>query len=64
MAKRTEGTNASTENVKPETGNASGTVQLTRNVAGRQYGETMPAERAEALGILDATRPFENRKTR
>lgn len=40
------------------------TVQLTRNAAGHQFGETMPRSRAEALGILDATRPFPGATTR
>lgn len=43
---------------------APGAVQLTRNIAGHQFGETMPRRRAEELGILDATRPFPDAKTR
>lgn len=39
-------------------------VQLTRNAAGHQFGETMKASRAEQLGILDSTRPFPGATTR
>lgn len=55
------------ENVGPQTApvkTSGGTVQLTRNEGGHQFGETMPRSRAEALGILDATRPFPGLKSR
>jgi len=41
-----------------------GVVQLTCNAAGHQVGETMPADRAKELGILDSTRPFPGATTR
>jgi hypothetical protein len=39
-------------------GDGSRVVQLTRNAAGHQVGETFRADEAERLGILDLCRPF------